>query len=860
MPRVLALIVLILAALDARGQVPVNSLPDRLDDARATYMANDVEKADALSRAVRDDAEVVGDTIVVAHATALLGRIRLRQERLADARSELERARDAFRLLGERRHELEITLVLGRALSLLGDPLPDGELTRAIHELETIDMPREALLANYSQALAVLRQQDASRPLLARALARLTPRDRFGAACSLWQSAGDRAFNDADYVPAHEHLTLALACYTDIGRQADAGRVLVSLGRVQRAHGQLHTAMDYYVRAAAAQKAVGDVPAWLQSLNAQAVTHDRLGQFTQAEALYRQALAEARRAKLLRYEIFLQGNLGGSLLSAGRIEPALRELTAVVDRETTTEVRAVRHRQIADAYAALGNVDAALRHAASARDLLPDPTFDDRVNALTQHASLLAMRGDLAGARRDLAEARSLVEGARARALDDDAARRGFGDLHQGVFAASIDIAMREGDAPGALDIAEQARSRALLDLMRGREAGRPDEDDADQAYRPLRVEQMQELARRLDTTLLVYWVQPRATLVWVVTGTGVHGRRLPIGEQELRRLIRRAAGAGDVAGTINAALLAGPDLRPWRTLHRAVVAPIAAHLPIRRGARVTVVPHGPLLHMPFAGLLDSHGRYLVERYTLHYAPSLAVLAAALPDARATPRPRRALVLGDPAPLPRRAGMSLPPPLPHARREARAVARHFPAGAVLSVGGAATERHLRSLVSDYSWLHVATHARVSEEVTAPSYLLLARGDGGPADDGLLTADEVKALRLDGATVVLSACGTALGRVTGEGTLGFTRSFLAAGARSVVATTWEIPDVSGTRTMEAFYRAIAGDRGIAAALRTAQLEQLRDLRAGRVTVRTGSQVVKLPATPLLWAGYVAVGTP
>ena len=176
------------------------------------------------------------------------------------------------------------------------------------------------------------------------------------------------------------------------------------------------------------------------------------------------------------------------------------------------------------------------------------------------------------------------------------------------------------------------------------------------------------------------------------------------------------------------------------------------------------------------------------------------------------------------------------------------------------MGGAATEGTLRAQVGNYGWLHVATHARVAEESTAQSYLLLARGTGGAGDDGILTAEEVSALPLAGTTVVLSACGTALGRVTGEGTLGFTRSFLAAGARSVVATTWEMPDTAGLQMMDAFYAARVAGAGVSEALRTAQLRTLRALRAGRITMKAGAQVLTLPATPLLWAGYIAVGLP
>jgi CHAT domain-containing protein len=55
---------------------------------------------------------------------------------------------------------------------------------------------------------------------------------------------------------------------------------------------------------------------------------------------------------------------------------------------------------------------------------------------------------------------------------------------------------------------------------------------------------------------------------------------------------------------------------------------------------------------------------------------------------------------------------------------------------------------------------------------------------------------------------LSGCSTAGGYVVaGEGTLGLTRSFLKAGARSVVATRWDVEDAAARRFMEAFYAAL-----------------------------------------------------
>ncbi len=840
-----------LSVLAVSAQAPA-PFPERLDDLRARIQARAGEEASAIGALLHDDATRAGDHDVASEALRLLGGLRVEQERFAEARTTLAAALALARAHGLERRAAEATLILSRVEASEGatEIAAVGAL-EALVVLEALDLPRESMLWAYSQAMPSLLGRAEHTATLTRAKALLRTDDRFSVACSLWHSDGDTLFNRAAYVAAHESLSTALACYEHIAQRADAGRVLVSLGRVQRAHGQLPAALAYYRRAAALQQADGDLPALVQSLNAQAVTYDRLGRFTTAQRLYRRALGIARRGALERYETFLQGNLAGSLLSAGQAAAALRELEAVLPREKSPYLRATRLRQMAEAWRELGRHDAAMAALDEAWQIVPAPTFDDRVALLGTKALINARRGQLDAAQRDLDQAVGLVEDARAGVLAGDSARRGFGDLHQGLFAVSIDVAMRRGQSTAALELAEQARARALLDLMQA--------DDAGGRASPLKIDAMQSLARQLDTTLLIYWVDGPSTLAWVVTADAVHGRRLAVTEASLRTLVHAAAGAGNVPAAVNAALLGGADLAPWRSLHRAVIAPLLADLPRQQGARLTIVPHGPLLHLPFAGLLDPRGRHLIERYALHYAPSIAVLDAA---ARRPPPAGdvRALVLGDPTPLPRLPGMQLPPPLPHARTEARRVARRFGDGTRLALGADATERALREAVATHGWLHVATHARVAEERTAHSYLLLARGTGEPADDGRLTAEEVRTLPLGGATVVLSACGTALGRISGEGTLGFTRSFLAAGARSVVATTWAVPDLAGLQVMEGFYAASVRGATVSSALRSAQLQQLRALRKGAVTMAVGTKVVTLPATPLLWAGYIAVGAP
>jgi CHAT domain-containing protein len=71
-------------------------------------------------------------------------------------------------------------------------------------------------------------------------------------------------------------------------------------------------------------------------------------------------------------------------------------------------------------------------------------------------------------------------------------------------------------------------------------------------------------------------------------------------------------------------------------------------------------------------------------------------------------------------------------------------------------------------------------------------------------------------------VVLSACETRLGEVEpGEGVFGFRRSFVLAGARTLVLSLWKVPDEQTRALMEDFYRLLQSGRSRAEALREAQ---------------------------------------
>ena len=92
---------------------------------------------------------------------------------------------------------------------------------------------------------------------------------------------------------------------------------------------------------------------------------------------------------------------------------------------------------------------------------------------------------------------------------------------------------------------------------------------------------------------------------------------------------------------------------------------------------------------------------------------------------------------------------------------------------------------------------------------------------------MLTALEASHLNLWGTQLVtLSACDTGIGEVrNGEGVYGLRRSFLLAGAETLVMSLWPVSDYVTRQMMTTYYRGLKNGLGRGEALRRAQLSML-----------------------------------
>jgi len=185
--------------------------------------------------------------------------------------------------------------------------------------------------------------------------------------------------------------------------------------------------------------------------------------------------------------------------------------------------------------------------------------------------------------------------------------------------------------------------------------------------------------------------------------------------------------------------------------------------------------------------------QYLLDRFSLRLIPSASTLVYLKTD-----RPSKVgtlLALGNP---------DLDNPsydLPNAQVEAVNVAALFPASKAL-VRQDASKTAIKELGSGFSMLHFATHGKFNSDDPLASGLYLAKGTEA---DGVLSVADLYTLRFDADLVTLSACETGLGKVAnGDDVIGLTRGFLYAGARSIVASLWEVDDAATEQLMLSFY--------------------------------------------------------
>ncbi|MCU0533989.1 MAG: CHAT domain-containing protein [Hydrococcus sp. Prado102] len=628
------------------------------------------------------------------------------------------------------------------------------------------------------------------------------------------------------------------------GDRNDYGRTLNAIGDVYLELGQYEEAKTYYQQALAVRNSNGDRMGTLRTLSNIGRVEQALGDSQAALKLYSQSLDLAESLGDLNSQAIILNNLGLVALDLGLKNQAIGYLEQALS--ITRNFASGRVRTLISLglfYSQQDEYDKAIDYYQQA--LAWARQNGDRIGetkALKGLGETFLKQKKTSEAIKALQTSAEVFEEYLRPGLRDDQKISLF-ETQSSLYSSWQTALVEQGNYTQALEVAERGRARAFVELLAQRLSDNP---DLDATVKFPTVAEIQAIAKNQQATLVTYSIVSNSEIyVWVIQpNSNIGFQRIDLkpieikqqgilannpsrsdrDEQTLTNLVvsLRETGIDDTASTSQA----NSSLRETYNL---LIQPIADLLPVQPEARVIFIPQGSLFLVPFQALQDASGKFLIERHTILYASSIQALTLTKKQPKTNPS---SLVIGNPVPMPENLI-----PLPGSETEAKAIAEILATQPIIREN--ATEATVLEKISQAGTIHFATHGLLNDREAWQSSLALVASQN---HDGLLTAGEIFDLKLQADLAVLSACDTGRGKITGDGTIGLSRSLLTAGVSSVVVSLWEVPDKPTASLMVEFYRNLQKSPDKAQALRQAMLTQM-----------------KLTPSPRDWAGFVLIGS-
>ncbi|MCF3643571.1 CHAT domain-containing protein [Planktothrix agardhii] len=708
----------------------------------------------------------------------------------------LETALNIFREIGDRNGEGKALIALGNAYSDL------GQYQKAIEF--------------YQQSLTIFRE--------------IGDRNIEGGALNNLGSAYNRL---GQYQKAIEFFQQSLTIAREIGDRNIEGVALNNLGNAYDSLGQYQKAIEFYQQSLTIFREIGDRNGEGNTLNNLGNAYSSLGQYQKAIEFYQQSLTIAREIGDRNGEGIALNNLGNAYGSLGQYQKAIEFY-----QQSLTIAREIGDRNIEGI--ALNNLGLALFKLKNFPEAEKYLFFSLEVRE-------------------------SLRQG-----IQDDLDKVSLSDTQRSSYNLLQQVLIAQNKTEPALEVSERGRGRALVELLSQRF------NPNSEPFSPVvSLAQLQAIARQQNATIVQYsrifdqfsqdgkqQYRESELYIWVIKPTGeVEFRQADLkllwqqqntslsdiifaarcfGNDACRSDFITASASSNVVTRSN--LTSTPlfnfqaddrvkaqniDINPHqyrelKELHQLLIKPIEDLLPTNPDERVIFVPTDALFYLPFAALVDEEGKFLIEKHTIVMSPAITVLETTHKQRQNLSSSAQDIVIVGNPQMPKLAPSPGEEPQPlaslrYAEKEAIEIAKMFNTSAL--IGANATESTVVERLKTARIIHFATHGIVDNIQPLNSSVALTPGG---SEDGLLTADEIFDLKLNAELVVLSACDTGLGRLTGDGMIGLSRSFLNAGVPSLVMSLWAIDDRKTSQLMVQFYQNLQTTPNKAQALRQAML--------------------------------------
>lgn len=460
-------------------------------------------------------------------------------------------------------------------------------------------------------------------------------------------------------------------------------------------------------------------------------------------------------------------------------------------------------------------------------------------------------------------------------------------DTQQTVYFNLQQVYISNDKPELALEIAERGRARAFVDIL-AKQLNSNRETSV-----IINIQDIKRIAQEQQATLVIYSNIPKANsitdnneklYIWVVKPNqekvifkqvnlkklresfDKFRAELPLGDRPTSgqigtsypRLYIRSSKKDE----INPSKIFKEDVdEVLEAYYKILIEPNGRKILSKEDERVIFIPQGFLFDVPFAALYDpNEQQYLIEKHTILTAPSIQALDM-LRERQENREPSGKflrnedwLILGIKDAKPDKfcsKDLKLLE-LPGAEKEAEDIAFNLFQGKAMEDR---TEAAVRQKMPQARMIHLASHGildNCEEYAEVPGAIALnASGN----DDGWLTASEISQMKLQAELIVLSACDTALGRLTADGVIGLSRSALAAGSSSAIVSLWNVDDNSTAFLMTEFYRQLKEQS------QSGKLDKAEALRQAMLNTKNyvdKDTKKKIYSEPYQWSAFTLVG--
>ena len=790
-------------------------------------------------------------TKAIEYHTSRLAIAREIKDRLGEGQS-LGNLGIAYHALGEYTKAIEYHTSSLAILREIKDRLGEGNVLGNLGSAYTA-------LGDYTKAI----EYHSSRLAIAREI-----KDRKGEGAALG-NLGNAYYALGDYTKAIEYHTSSLVIAREIKDRRGEGQSLNNLGSAYDALGEYTKAIEYHTSSLAIAREIKDRNGEGNALGNLGIAYFSLGEYTKAIEYHTSSLAIAREIKDRKGEGNALGNLGNAYHALGEYTKAIEyhSSSLAIAREIKDrngEGTALGNLGIA--YRLLGEYTKAIEYQSSslaiAREIKDIAGEGDSLNNL---GLAFYNSGNLPQAETTLYTGIQVWESIRGKLGNNDSYKVSIFEEQARTYRILQNVLIAQNKTNEALEISERGRARAFVELLSSRLSNTNTSQTSQPAVDKPTIALLQKIAKQQNATLVQYSIiyddlkidgkqqnKESELYIWVIKPTGEIAFRKsdlkPLWQKENTTLaelvtISRESIGVKRRGGIVASLdpNAAPVKGRFQRLHELLITPIADLLPKKETERVVFIPQNELFLVPFPALQDEKGKYLIEKHTILTAPSIQVLDLTHKQKlRQTTKSQSSLIVGNPT-MPK---VILEPGQPAqqlkaliwAEKEAKDIASLMNISAL--TGNKATKTAILEKMSQAGIIHFATHGLLDEYRGIGSAIALAPSG---KDDGLLTADEILNLKLNADLVVLSACDTGRGRITGDGVVGLSRSLISAGTASIIVSLWAVDDDSTSFLMTEFYKN-----------REQKLDKATALRKAMLTTKAKY------SSPLNWAAFTLIG--